>query len=421
VEKEPRTYNALVRIFGVSSIDNGLRSVIDFTNGDTQGKITKMALKFLIAPWMELRIDTTAHLLPVRPKLVIDLRTGVARPRTREDYFSEELEVEWKPDADTAVVDDLFLKLQSGNRARADYLKRIMGYCSMLAANPEQKFVILSGPKDSGKSTLLDLIDKLMGPMSLVTRKELFIGAGANTSAEGPQAFMCQFDKMRFIYASEFPDGAVLAADVVKCLTQRKATFRGLHQTAFRTIVTFTVVIDTNYVPTCDGSDTALFKRLVIIEFNSHFVPHGQPVDPSAGRYEKVPEFVEWFEEAGHMPALLKYLVEGAKEYYANKTAGIADRFATPSDVVGETTDFADELDDISRFLNGCTVAQKDSTVGATDAYQRYGKWCSKNGVKKRTQTSFGSALRSRRIVKKRASAGFVYTGIALTAPEQSQ
>jgi hypothetical protein len=121
-------YEALVRIFGATFIDDGLGSIINFTDGDTQDLITEMALKYLVEPSMEQRIDATAHLMPMYlSNLVMDLRTGISRTRTKEDYISEEL-AEWDPDDATAVIDDPFRKLDSGDIARENYVKRLIEY-----------------------------------------------------------------------------------------------------------------------------------------------------------------------------------------------------------------------------------------------------------------------------------------------------
>jgi phage/plasmid-associated DNA primase len=408
-------YQDLSLIFPKLVITTTTGASFDLANASLYASLTALALNYLVDVSAEAKIDTAEHLIPVNGARVVDLTTGIARPRTKEDYFTYELPYAWDANADTAPAADLFLKLQCGDQTSAKYLQRLMGYCSLLSGNPELKLVFLCGPTDSGKSTLMELINDLIGPMGHRSKKELLLKTGATLSPEAAQPFVSSFKKKHMIFMSELKDGQEISSDAAKYFTEKKITCRTLFQKTPETIpVTWKIVVDTNYPPICDGTDTALTKRLVNVEFKAHFVADPAKVDPELGVYAKIPYFVEKFKEAGLMSGLLKFLVQGVVEYYANVRAGAMDPFETPAAVVEHTAEYMADFDDVGEFLAACTIAQPGGSVGATALYHRYEQWCTENKKKPRTQTSFGLAMASRRIGRKKMTKIIAYMGIQM-------
>ncbi len=90
---------------------------------------------------------------------IINLKTGEFRERVKEDYLTFELDVEWKGfNYDTHVIDKFMTDIL--NSEQINKLQKALG--SYLIGDEKQKPLILYGEGSNGKSTLCNIIKKLL-------------------------------------------------------------------------------------------------------------------------------------------------------------------------------------------------------------------------------------------------------------------
>lgn len=97
---------------------------------------------------IETRLDAKPHLLGVRNG-VIDLRTGVLRPRTKEDMLCCLANAEYDSSLDTKWFDDVVMSIMADDREMVAFLQRFLGYC-ITGENEDEVFTFFTSP---GKST----------------------------------------------------------------------------------------------------------------------------------------------------------------------------------------------------------------------------------------------------------------------------
>ena len=75
---------------------------------------------------------------------------------------------------------------------------------------------------------------------------------------------------------------------------------------------------------------------------------------------------------------------------------------------------YRNEMDQLGRFLEECSVQEPAAEVRASELYQVYQEWCQANGDEPLSGTAFGREFRRRGFAKKRDSRGHRYLGLIL-------
>jgi len=96
-------------------------------------------------------------------ELLIDLKTGEARPGLPRDFINKAAPTEWKGLVEPAVAWKMFLlEIYDKHHELAAYLQRVLG--SALVGKPsQQEFYILWGEGRNGKGTILETLKEVLG------------------------------------------------------------------------------------------------------------------------------------------------------------------------------------------------------------------------------------------------------------------
>ena len=148
-----KTVKALKKVVGRLRMSNCQRGVVEQI----------MNTKCLCADFVT-EVNSSKHELAIRGGYVLNLRTGQSRLRTPQDKFSFELEVSNRgticPDA-MADAHRFFLSIANEDQELADYIISVLGY-SMTGENTQHKLFVFWGSGSNGKSTLVDILSKIM-------------------------------------------------------------------------------------------------------------------------------------------------------------------------------------------------------------------------------------------------------------------
>ena len=114
--------------------------------------------------------------------------------------------------------------------------------------------------------------------------------------------------------------------------------------------------------------------------------------------------------------ALVKKMIVTQSKSLRNEVAGHISRMK----VREATGQYREEMDVIGEFVNQSCEISPDATATAAELYERYLKWCEKNGEKPVSQKMFGRKLgergfRSKRITKGPQKGRHHWEGVGLT------
>lgn len=242
--------------------------------------------------------------------MVIDLKTGEARPGTPQDYISKAAPTAWKGLDAPCVGWCMFLRaVFAENDELVEYVQKVLG--SALVGTPsQQEFYIFWGEGRNGKGTILETLKEILG-CELASSIKSDMLMDSRLSANGADPELLELQGKRIAWASETGDGKKLNSEKVKLFTGGDTLAGRLNYS--NEIISFppthTLFILTNFKPRISEGDTALWDRLRLIPFERRFVD-----DPQAeNERKKDPELKDkLLREAS---GILAWLVRGCLKW----------------------------------------------------------------------------------------------------------
>lgn len=322
----------------------------------------------------------------------LSLQSRELRPHSKEDMFTKVANVHFDEKATCPIFDKFLASCLPPEEAA--FVLRLFGY-AMLGEPKEQVFAIFHGPGRNGKSTLVEVMLRILGDYACSAEPSSFI-KHKNT---GVRNDLARLKGARLVATSELSTAEILDAALVKRITGGDTiAARALYREHFEFRAEFLMLMVTNNLPVIDGGDAALARRLILVPFEN-IVPPEQcdPGLPAKLRAEA--------------DGIFNRLLEGCEDYLANglnvptSLAAAADRYVTSSDLITE-------------FLKDRCLFGSEHQVSASSLYSAYVRWCEANVIKPYSQPIFRSELMKRTNLKqKRTNKGQVWPGIGLRQP----
>ena len=345
---------------------------------------------------------------------VVDLKTGVMRPDSRDEFVTKRCPVNFHPTAKsphwdrfiseiTAVPNGVHNgKIKPALRQHlAAYLQRALGYC-LTGDTSEQVMFITVGKGSNGKNVLLDTLKAIAGDYAETIAPEVLMAAKFDNGAEQASPSTRKLAGARVAISSESKEGQKLDLAVVKRHTGGGfITARGLHESPFTFEITHKLVLLTNHNPKLDHMDDAIKGRLHMIPFDMQWNrPSSTSPDPMLPNADK-----------GLMQALkaeyegiLTWLVAGAVAYAKQG-------LAPPTEVVAFTKEYIESQDLLAQWLRGCESCPVEDGLTADQLLWQYQKFFIAEGEKPQIDSSaaMGRKLKERGFMNKRGRDGSRY------------
>jgi putative DNA primase/helicase len=320
---------------------------------------------------------------------VVDLRTTELREGRPGDMLTLWVPVAYDPGAECPYWQQFIEDIFKGRPEMVSYIRRVLGY-SLTAEVTEQCFWILFGEGANGKSTLLEVMMKVIGHYGWPIP---FPGAGWNNSMSEYQK--AQLPGRRLVISSEGGQRVVLNDTFVKDLSGGD-TLNARHPCGrpFDFRPACKLFLRVNKKPGIRDRTHGMWRKVKLIEFRETF-----PV---------APKFAERFDT--ELPGILTWLVRGCVEW---QTSGLQH----PADVDAATAAYRDETDELAEFLEGFPRSE-DSEIRGRDIFTSYERWCDARKIIDRlTNRSFPEEMKKRFATKKETGGqnprrGLWYQGI---------
>ena len=292
----------------------------------------------------------------------LHLRSMEFLPHDPEDKLTKISDVAYDPDVRCERFEAFVDEIMSGDKARARFLQRSLGYALTGDSRYECLFILYGATTRNGKGTLMESVLKVMGDYGSTVRPET-ISMKQNVSSQNPTEDIARLAGIRFANISEPSKGLLLNAAQVKNLTGNDTiNARFLHENSFDFRPQFKIYMNTNYLPVI--TDITLFSsgRIMIIPFERHFEENQQ---------DKTLKHI--FSEMGNQSAILNWLLEG---YQSLAVEGLA----MPESVRFATERYRHESDKIGLFIEDEMEPIPNAEERTAAVYERYRKWCDANG-----------------------------------------
>src|SRR5262249_44181055 len=153
------------------------------------------------------------HMLLVVNNGTVDLTTGKIQPSRREDLVTQYAPVDFDADATCPTFERFMSDIMCGRAELVSFMQRFLGYC-LTGLTKEGKFAIFHGLGANGKSTLLEVLRRLMGPEYTRQTPPQTLMARKGDSSDGPSPALARMRGARLVTATESERGSRLAEGI---------------------------------------------------------------------------------------------------------------------------------------------------------------------------------------------------------------
>ncbi|MDA9822316.1 phage/plasmid primase, P4 family [Paracoccaceae bacterium] len=336
---------------------------------ETLGKLNNMAK--LATPALAHSIsdlDRNPMLLAVA-NTYINLETGQPIPPDPAHLVSISSPVQYDPEADCPVFKEFINTIFQGDEDIISFVQKTVGY-SLTGRGDEQCLFILNGDGANGKSTLMNIIGKLLGGYARTAASHTLM---ANTRS-GVGDDLMHLVGSRFINVSETDQGQALAEAKIKRITGGDSiTARALYGTYGTFKLDGKIWLATNNLPRIQGRDHGIFRRLRVIPFNKKFAPDQQD--------KTLPDRLEL-----ELSGIMNWAIEGCLKWQA-------DGLNPPQIILDQLEKYQNEMDSVGNYVADNLVLQPESKLQSSVLYGHYKDWCQGMGYAFVDQRDFKSSL----------------------------
>jgi putative DNA primase/helicase len=262
----------------------------------------------------------------------------------------------------------------------------------------EQCLFILVGTGANGKSTLLNVLNRLFGDYAGTTPMQTLTASKFNNGQTNDLAAM---DGKRFVSASDGEADQKLAVTKIKLMTGGdKIACRALYKDYSTFTPQLKLWVATNDVPDAPGADEALMRRIMIIRF--------PVVIPVEERDHNLPNNL-----AEELAGILNWALRGYDDWTRNK-------LQPPHEVNEATNSYRTDNDPVGQFIEDRCEQVAAARVSTKVLYDNFEGWCSANGHDLIPISEFGKILGRKKFQKKKVSGGLSgWLGLQLNLAEK--
>jgi putative DNA primase/helicase len=321
-------------------------------------------------------LDTDTMLLNCRNG-TIDLRNGKLLPHNKEQLLCKMVDVDYLPDADCPTFQKFLNDIFDGDKELIHYVQKVFGY-SICGATRDQKFFIHYGTGSNGKSTLMTVVNNILGDYYKAAAPETFINMGNNSSRSYDIASM---PGVRMVGAIETKEGGKLEEAMVKQVTGEDViSARKIYGSPFNFKPHFKLHLAVNHLPNVTGTEIGMWRRIVAIPFLRKF-DGNNPKNPDY-KDTMLPDKLQ-LEHTG----ILAWMVQGCLMWQS-------ENLGSCRAVDNATNKYRSSQDLLADFLSDkCTIG-KDKIVQSSTLYKTFHDWCIAGGISKPiTQKTFKQKL----------------------------
>jgi P4 family phage/plasmid primase-like protien len=273
---------------------------------------------------------------------------------------------------------DAFLKQVLPDNEVRDYFLKHLSTC-LAGGSEHQKFHILTGTGSNGKSMLMNLTETALGDYACKVPISMLTQGRNKSSAASPEVI--RLKGRRFITMQEPDEAMPLNTGIMKELTSaEKILARDLYAGS-KSMIEFELQgkfhLACNDKPKVNSNDGGTWRRLVVINFLSKFVPH--PSKPNEFRLDPSIEHKVKSEKWGR--AFLAYLM-----HLYSDGCGLSS-LVPPEKIMEYTKDYREESDALAKFDAECIAPVDDPETVVpvrkahlTDAFKKW--WDTNKGTR---------------------------------------
>ncbi|MEA5135380.1 MAG: phage/plasmid primase, P4 family [Candidatus Fimivivens sp.] len=302
---------------------------------------------------------------------IYDIVRDEFKPHTAEHIILNRIDWDYNPKAKSEIVDNVLDTVSCKDPQIRGLLEEVVGYC-FYRRNELGKSFVLTGEKDNGKSTFLDMIKTMLGDKNITALDLAEVNERFSTAE--------LHGKLANI-GDDIGDEFIPNTGVFKKLVtgeRLKGERKGQDPFFFQSYAK--LLFSANNIPRLGrGKDSAaIAKRLIIIPFDAR-------IDRNS------PDFKPYIKYDLHKPEAMEYLIllglVGLKRVLYNN------KFSESSKVQGALNEYEETNNPILGFFNSMDVAEILNQP-TNEVYKRYQEFCIRDNLQPLSNIEFSRQVK---------------------------
>lgn len=294
-----------------------------------------------------------------------DLRTMEFREHDWRDYLTMQTRVNFSVNDDIVFPrwEKFIEDVTEGDRDKADYLQRALGYSILGSAKEECMFILHGKTTRNGKSTLLGAITHLLGDYASVSPVSIICKSDRAKNAEAASPVLASLKGIRFVSMAESNQYGRLDEEAIKQLTGgEEISARNLYEAQMTYLPQFTLWLSCNDLPSVQDKSLFASDRVRVIEFNRHFSDQ-----------ERDETLKDVFKTEDAMRGIFSWLLKGYGRY---KRKGLV----MCPEMKKVIYQYEKDNDLVLQFLEDNCTKDPNGKIKTKDLYEHFKIWCRSNG-----------------------------------------
>ena len=328
-------------------------------------------------------------MLLAAPNQWIDLQSGHAFDPDPSILVSKSITTDYCAKSLWPNFDAFLNGIFESDQSLIDYVQRVIGY-SLTGTTSEQCLFILIGDGANGKSTFVNVINKLLGDYSKAASSQTLVAKGSSSIGDD----LVDLVSARLISVSETEAGEALAEAKIKQMTGGDVLKgRPLYGNWLEFSIIGKIFLATNSLPQINNTDHGIWRRIQAIPFNRTFTAEEQDKDLGV-------------KLTTELSGILNWAIQGCLEW---QQQGLN----PPQVVLDQVSAYKTEMDSIAQFVEQeCSLAA-EAKYPASRLYEDYRHYCQILGRKPQSNSAFKKALdKLVNVYQSRSSSGMQWHGI---------
>lgn len=315
---------------------------------------------------------------------VVDLRTGVLRPHSPQDFLTLKTVVNYEPDTTHPDWDSA---LAAVPKDVADWLQLRLGQGLTGYPPDDDVLPLLLGSGANGKSTFLAGLRTAVGPYASSVNEKVLLSNPSDHPTE-----LMSLRGLRLGFIEELPEDKRLPVKRLKdLLGVPKLQARYVHKDNVEWQTSHTLFVTTNYLPIVTETDHATWRRLKVVEFPYRYVDSDRSLGPTERVGDPMLRTRLLQNQNNQAVAVLSWLVRGATRYLNNSSA----LRSVPDSVESATEAWRMKVDLIRRFHNEHLEACPGTHIISTELHATFNEFLELEGFPRWSDQTFSKKFES--------------------------
>jgi P4 family phage/plasmid primase-like protien len=309
------------------------------------------------------KVDSNKNLIAFNNG-VLDMSTMKFRDGKPEDYISFSTGIDYDSDKpyyeypEWPAVQTFINQVLPDVEVRDYFMKHLA--TNLMGGNTAQKFHIMTGSGSNGKSMIMNLTSTALGDYACTVPISLFTQKRKGSGNAAPEVI--RLKGRRFVTMQEPDESIALNTGLMKEITSGEKMYaRDLFKSGTEFEVQAKFHLACNDKPKINTTDGGTWRRMVVINFTSKFVP-----SPQAKNEYPMDEAIQFAVNSKEWATpFLSYLVHVLKE------GNGLPKLSAPSKVMEYTSEYRSDNDGIAKFVYDkiSALAEGDEIVQVEKAH----------------------------------------------------